>query len=162
MPRLTVQAGGARERRLGAHAGGHDDARGGQLLAVVEHDAVGLDARGAAAEAADDPLHLQRALEHRRRARVELLAHELAGELDDGDAHAARAQPGGGLEAEQPAADDDRAGAGRRGGERVGVAPGAKHVDVRQAGAEDRGDERPRSGREDERVVGMAGCRTRR
>ena len=91
-----------------------------------------------------------------RRARVELLAHELARELDDRDPHPARAQPRGGLEAEQPAADDDRAGAGRRGGERVGVAPGAKHVDVRQAGAEDRRDERPRSGREDERVIGMA------
>ena len=155
MPRLTSMPGGAGERGLGAHAGGDDDARRGQLLAVVEHDAVGLDPRGAAPQPADDALRLQRALQDPRGAGVELLAHELAGELDDRDHDAVGAQPGGGLEAEQPAADDDRAGTGRRGGERVGVAPGAKDVDMREVDARHRRNERPRAGREHERVVGM-------
>ena len=110
----------------------------------------------------DDPLRLQRALEHRRRARVELLAHELAGELDDRDADAARAQPGRRLEAEQPAADDDRRVPG-------GVAASASASrQVRKTST--CGRPAPAIGgtnaREPvamhERVVGMARCRTRR
>ena len=153
MPRLTVMPGRARERRLGAHARRDDDARAGSSSPSSSTT------RSASIRAALRPSRQTIPCASSARCRiargagVELLAHELAGELDDRDDDAVGAQPGGGLEAEQPAADDDRAGSGRRGGERVGVAPGAKHVDMREVDARHRRNERPRAGREHERVV---------
>ena len=90
-----------------------------QRRAVVERDACGRRVdrgrprRPSAAGSAAMP-RAPSARMHRGGARVELLGHQVVGGLDDRDRHAACAQAGRGLQAEQPAADHDRARAPRQ------------------------------------------------
>ncbi len=65
------------------------------------------------------------------RGRVELGGHQVPVEVDDGDRDPAPAQPAGGLEAEQPAAEHDRVrGVDGAGDDVAAVVEGAQHVDV--------------------------------
>ncbi len=54
------------------------------------------------------PARFERLLQQRRRGLVELALHQPGHQVHDAHVHAAFAQPVGGLEPEQPAADDDR------------------------------------------------------
>ena len=62
------------------------------------------------------PRCFERPLQQVAGGRVELALHQRRHQVEDGHVHAARAEPGRGLEAEQAAADDDGPGArlGRR------------------------------------------------
>src|SRR5207245_10538079 len=56
-----------------------------------------------------DALGFDRALEHPRRARIELALHQPVHEMEDGDVGARLGESIGGLETEETAADDDDA-----------------------------------------------------
>ena len=87
--------------------------------------------------------------------RIELALHQRRHQVQHGDVHVARVEPGRGLEPEQAAADDDRLGA-RLGGEQHGVdvveVAVGEHAGKIVAGH--RQDERHRAGGDDELVVG--------
>ena len=113
----------ARELGVGADADRDHHGVGGNRGAVGELDRLGAavaeDARGLGFEAHGDAARFDRALEQRARTRIELALHQPVHEMEHGHARARLGEAIGGLEAEQPAADDDDArtgGAGRRDG----------------------------------------------
>ena len=103
-----------------------------------------------------DAAPLQIPLQQIARRRIELPLHQVAHEMQHGDVHAARLQPGRRLEAEQPAADDDGLGARFSGGgdHRVDVVEIAVGQHARQVLAGHRDDEGRRAGGDHQLVVG--------
>jgi len=84
-------------------------------------------------------------------------AERLRCHLDHGDGGAALAGDGGGLEADEPRADDGDAGTGSEPrAERQGVVDVADVKDVETVGARRAQLARPRAGREKEEIVGLA------
>ncbi len=98
----------------------HDDQRRRNDAAVVELDpldlAVADDRFGVGLGDDLDAALFDRALQQVAGGRIELALHQRRHHVQYGDVHAARCKAGGGLEAEQAAADDDRLVA-RLGGE---------------------------------------------
>ncbi len=163
------EAAGAGEFGVGTDAGGDHDHVGVDDGAVGEvhggHGAavVAQDGGGAGAGVHGDAESFDFGAQYPAAAFVELLVHQVGGRVHHGDGQALGAQPVGGFEAEQAAADDDGAdvvvGVGHL-QHAVGVGEGAEAEDpaaepsVRFTQPVHVGEEGVRSGRDDEQVVG--------
>ena len=102
------------------------------------------------------PLASSARLSRRGGARVELALHQPVHEVDHAHLGAGLGEAVGGLEAEQPAADDDGAGARwRRALDRRDIAEIAEGEHAGQLHARDRQPDRTRAGREHELGVGQ-------
>jgi len=108
-----LKPGGARQRGVGADADRDDDGVGGDDRAVAQlhrlDPAVAGDAGGVRLQPDGDALGLDRALEHERRARIELALHQPVHEVEKRDSGAGLGEAVGGFEAEQPTADHHHA-----------------------------------------------------
>ncbi len=97
-------------------ADGHDDQRARDLAPVVEPNALDLvlAENGMGVGLADhlDAAGLDRPLQEIPARRVQLALHQRRHEVENGHLHAPSLEAGRRLQAEQPAADDDRAPAG--------------------------------------------------
>src|SRR6516165_12733670 len=111
--------------------------------------AVADDARSLGFEAHGDALGFDRALEHPRRARIELALHQPVHEMEDGDVGARLGESIGGFETEEPAADDDDART-RRFRDGVDVVDVAEGEHARQVHSGDGELDRLGAGRKDE------------
>ena len=147
------------ERDVGTDTGGHHHDIGRQDGAVGEFhrlDAIravddfgvrlGQDGQTAAGEIV---------LQQPRRYRIELAFHQRGHDVQDGGGHAVAGQAIGGLQPQQPAADDDRVGAGLAGGQHgfhVGEVAEPDHARKLVAGQGD--DHRVRPGGEQQHVIG--------
>ena len=101
------------------------------------------------------PRCFERALQQIAGGRIELALHQRRHQMQHGDVHVPRVEPGRRLEAEQAAADDDRLGARLRGEQhRIDVVEIAIGQDARQIVARHRQDERHRARGDDQLVVG--------
>src|SRR5690606_38326532 len=111
---VAVDAGGLRQRGVGADAGGHHHQVGRDLAAVgktYRGDLAGVIAdelAGRSVEPELQPALDQRRLEQRAGHRIELALEQPAGEVDYGDVHPAPHQPVGRFEAQQATADHQR------------------------------------------------------
>ncbi len=133
---------------------GRDDRAVGELDALDL--AVAEDRLGVGLGDDLDAARFDRPLQEVAGRRIELALHQGRHQVQDGDVHAARVEPGRGLEPEQAAADHHRLAA-RLGGEQHGVdvveiAIG-EHAGKVVAGH--RNDERHRAGGDDQLVVGL-------
>ena len=130
------------------------------IVAVGELDALDLavadDRLGVGLGDDLDAARLDRLLQQVAGGRIELALHQRRHDVQHGDVHAAFLEAGGGLEAEQAAADDDGLGARlRREQHGVDVVEVAVGEHARQILAGHRNDERHRAGGDDQLVVGL-------
>ena len=157
---IAMDAAGFSQRRVRTDADCHDDEVGRDCLAVRK-----ADRRDAAIRVADQFLRiffkqefqaalLKRVLQHLAGDIVELTLHQAAGQMHDGDIHAAQFQAIRGFESEQAATDDDgmlvRFSRGDHGIRVMDVAIG-NHA--REFLARHRQHERVRAGRHEQAVI---------
>ena len=126
---LAVEPRRFGERGVGPDPDRHHDEVGRQLLARLQaqraHAAAGAFQQrlGLRLQPEGEPLGLERLLQHAGRRAVELALHEPGHQVHHGDGHAALGEAVGRLEAEEPAAHDDRVPVVRRRGDHgLGVA----------------------------------------
>ena len=153
-----VQTGISGQRRAGPDAHGHDHQRGLDHGAVFQLDRFDLvlaqDGLGIGAAAHLDPAAFQFLLQQIAGGRVQLAFQQGRHQVQDGDLHALRLQPGSGFQPEKPSADDHGAPTlGGRQFHRVDIVQVAvrQHAGQRVAGHGD--DEGLRPGGDDQLVV---------
>ncbi len=157
---VAVDAAGFGQRGVGPDADRHHHQLRGHFEAVVETDRLHM-----AVPVADQLLRVlrqqeleaavfQRFLQHLAGDRVELALHQPAGQVHDGDVHAAQLQAVGRFESQQAAADHHRMRVRfGRGDHRIGVMDVAVGNDAREVLARHRQHERRRAGRQQQPVV---------
>ena len=164
---VDLQPGILGEADVRPDADRHHHQRGRDDRAVGELDALDLavadDRLGVGLGDYLDAARLDCLLQQVAGGRIELALHQRRHDVQHGHVHAAFLQAGGGLQAEQAAADDDGLCA-RLGGEQHGVdvVEIAVGEHARQILAGHRNDERHRAGGDDQPVVALASRRGRR
>lgn len=156
MPVFTLRPALLARPAFGRIGADHDEVRV-ELLAAAQahalHAAVAEDLLGVRVEADADAHAAHRAPEHRARGAVELLVHEVAGAVYDGDVRVAVHEAVGRLEAEEAAA-YDHGSLRLRLQHLLGVAHGSEDEDAVFLAPDHRGYPRRRARRQHQLVVG--------